>query len=946
MLMRRKRLIPPLLALPLLVLLAMLPLPAHAQAQAKAEEGGYSRYTLQVQLDPQARTLSGEEIVEYYNDSTAPLDSIYFLLLPNFGRERNPYLDGSYIDEQYWDGFDPAYLKVEEVTAPTGERLEYELLESPPELQTYSLKDTILRVRLAEPLGPGQTASVKLAFLTKFPAMIVGDQCHHREIFTWRFGWNPIALPAEGLGEGFPQPPPEGYFKFALPAAWYEAELTLPKGYVLASGAEEQALLKEEGDRRTFRLSNTRPVRSIPFSAGPEFSSYALDLEQQGAKTKIEVYYLPDHEAPARLLATYAAEILGYYNERYGPYGRRRLAIVESSARGFFGMGADGLIILGDSWFREKDLAVPGMLDRFTEYVLAHELAHMWFGIGAGVDFNAENFLSEGFAQYLSITYYEDKYGGFGPNVFVFKRKGLLQGLIDYYLGFYNLRQHNVELPYLEVFKDRFDEAIIKPEKEVEFGNYSTVRLYDKGYLVLRALEGELGREKMEELVRRAYQEYDRRVLTVPDLRRLAEEVSGLDLGRFFHDWLYSAEFVDYGIARVERSKSERDGAYLTRVKLVRRGGAALPVEVLALTESGERLRKTWEAAEPEGTIEFSSPSPVKEVQVDPKELTPDVNRLDNFYPMRFRVITTGKNDLPLDAYLLRFDPASQTVEGGTLWHRWLIGQGFGAFAIYLGRGALARGYLDLRPLDEFGAIAGEIELELVGFSNPPVGSPAKYWEATDSWRLVSGRAIDQEAGAPVNYLGLGWTRSESIRRLSSLSVEALGYPFTFGRLAFTSWRRARLAPNIYLDGQVTLGLGYSLPGPFRFDLAELQSFYEQVEGKWVKASFPGDVKLAGQLALSLPIKREMDYDLANLAVIDELRGRLFLTFGQTWEGMSALDLSGLKLEVGTEEVFNGRTFGGLFPVSFTLGYAYPLLGVPPEERRGRFYLEFELPFL
>jgi hypothetical protein len=61
---------------------------------------------------------------------------------------------------------------------------------------------------------------------------------------------------------------------------------------------------------------------------------------------------------------------------------------------------------------------------------------------------------------------------------------------------------------------------------------------------------------------------------------------------------------------------------------------------------------------------------------------------------------------------------------------------------------------------------------------------------------------------------------------------------------------------------------------------------------------------------------------------------------------MSALDLSGLKLEVGTEEVFNGRTFGGLFPVSFTLGYAYPLLGVPPEERRGRFYLEFELPFL
>lgn len=930
----RKRLAPPI---PLLVLatLAFAPI-----ARAGAGEEAYSRYTLQVELDPRARTLAGKEIVEYYNDSQSRLDSIYFLLLPNFGRERNPYLDRSYIDQEYWDGFDPAYLKVEEVTTLKGEPLEYELLEAPPELQTYSLKDTILRVRLGEPLEPGQTASVELAFLTKFPAMVVGDMCHHREIFTWRFGWNPIALSASGLSEGFPQLPPGGYFKFVLPSAWYEAELTLPKDYVLASGAEEQELVSEEGGRRTFRLRNGRPVRSIPFTAGPEFSSYAL--EQEG--TTIEVYYLPDHGATARLFATYAAEILSYYNERYGPYGRRRLVIVESSARGFFGMGADGLIILGDSWFREKDLGLAGLLDRFTEYLLAHELAHLWFGIGVGVDFNAENFLSEGMAQYLSITYFEDKYGGFGPNLFVFKRKGLLQSLIDYYLGFYNLRRHNVELPYLELFKDRFDEAIVKPIKEVEFGNYSSVRLYDKGYLVLRALAGRLGREKMEELLRRAYREFDGGVLTVPELRRLAEEVSGLDLEGFFHDWLYTAEFVDYGIKRVERSG--REGAYLTRVELVRRGGAALPVEVAALTEGGERLQKVWEASEPEGAVEFESTSPVKEVQVDPQELTPDVNRLDNFYPMRFRVITTGRNDLPLDAYLLRFDPASQTVEGGTLWHRWLIGQGVGAFAVYLGRGALIRGYLDLRPLDEFGTITGEIELELVDFSNPPVGSPAKYWEPTTSWRLATGRALDQEAGKGVNYLGLGWTKSESIRKLSSLSIEALGYPFSFGRLAISSQRRARLAPNIYLDGAVTLGVGCNLPQPFRFDLGELRSFYRREGEKWVKESFPGNVKLAGELALSLPLRREMDYDLAGLAVIDELRGRAFLAFGQTWEGLGQLDLSGLKLEVGTEEVLSGRTLGGLFPISFTIGYAYPLLGAPPEAQRGRLYLELELPFM
>ncbi|MCR4404264.1 MAG: hypothetical protein NUW06_03070 [Candidatus Acetothermia bacterium] len=923
-----RRLLP--LALPVLILSLAL--------TAQAEE----RYSLKVKLDPQTDTLAGSALVVYQNDSEAPLDSLYFLLLPNFGRERNPYLDRSYIDQSYWEGFDPSWLQVQAVTDEGGEPLQHELLESPPEVQTYSLKDTFLRVALPAPLAPGQTASVKIEFATKFPEMVVGDQCHHREIYTWRFGWHPIAIPAESLVEGFPQPPPGGYYKFELPAAWYEAELTLPKEYVLAAGAEEQELVREDEGWKTFLLRSNFPVRSIPWSAGPAFARYGLEA---GGRL-VEVYYLPDHKAAARLFATYAVEVLERYEQLYGPLDYERVVIVESSARGLFGMTADGLVILGDSWFREKDLALAGMIDRFAEYVLAHELAHLYFGVGAGVDFNAENFLSEAFAQYLSISYYEEKYGGFGPNVFVFKRKGLVQNVIDYYLGFYNLRQHNVELPYLKVFKDRFDEALVKPEKEVEYGNYSTVRLYDKGYLVLRALAGQIGEERMRELLARVHRDYAHEIFTTADLQQLAEELSGQQLEGFFSNWLYGAVSVDYGIKRV--TTTGESGNYLTAAQLVRRGEGALPVEVVALTEGGEELTELWEASEPEGRVEFRTASPVKEIRLDPRELTPDTNRLDNFYPPKVRVITTGKNDLPLDAYLLQLDPMSQTVAGGTLWYRWLVSvaQKVGAFAIYNGRGSVTRGYLDLGPLDQYGTIAGELSLELARYANPPVGSPAKFWEARDQLSFAIGRVLDAGARRGINYLGLGWTRSEAIAETYSFSAELLGYPLEFGRLALTSWHSFRLLPHLYLEERVQLGLGLDLPGPFRFRLDELRSFYQQVEGKWVKASFPGNAKLAGQLSLSLPAKRELDYDLANLAVLDELRLSLFLAFGKTWERFENLDLKEFHVEVGAEGRLSGETLGGLFPVSFTVGFAYPLLGIEPEGRRAQLYLEAEIPLL
>ncbi|MFQ6089890.1 MAG: hypothetical protein ACE5LD_00405, partial [Candidatus Bipolaricaulia bacterium] len=123
-------------------------------------------------------------------------------------------------------------------------------------------------------------------------------------------------------------------------------------------------------------------------------------------------------------------------------------------------------------------------------------------------------------------------------------------------------------------------------------------------------------------------------------------------------------------------------------------------------------------------------------------------------------------------------------------------------------------------------------------------------------------------------------------------------------------------------------------------------SFYRRTEeeGRWEKERYPGNAKFYGRISLSFPVKREMDYDLLNLAVLDETSETLFLAWGQTWEGLEGIDLGGLKLEVGLEATTSGRTLGGLFPFKVTTGLVYPLLGIAKEDQRGWIYIKIGLP--
>lgn len=903
-----------------------------------AQEIQDARYQIEVVLDAESHTLAGTQRMTYPNDSNVPLASLYFILAPNADRQPNPNLDPVLVDAAYWHGFDPAWLEIKAVFDDAGNALDWSYEDGPQTFQTYSLAQNLLRVELSGTLDPGNSTTVSIDFETKFPNRTSPDASYHEGGYTWRFAWNPVAVPATELLDGDYLSPQRPYYRSIYPAALYELTLTVPLEFEVASGmnVQEQIDQDDEAGTKTLLLQSEVPVRSVALSMGPKLKRYTLPQQ----KTPITVYYWPGEEAAARQIATYAVEVLEAYSARWGAYGYKQLTIVSSWASGLFGMAADGIVFLGNSAFSEKDLTVAGMADRIVEYVLAHEIAHQWWGIGVGTDFNAENFISEAFAEYLSITYFEDKYGGEQPNVIQIERQGLFESIVSSQLGYLNLRQHFSELPYLNLVRNRFDEALVKPQQDVESLNTTSTRVYNKGYLVLRALAGLIGVDVMDTVLLQAYQRFNHRLFDAAALQTLAEEISAQDLSAFFADWVYGEAFVDYVIEAVDTEKME-DGQYRIDVTLKRLGQGNLPVQVVLVTQDDEEIQKTWRPGSDGELLTFIAASPLKEIQVDPHSWTPDIARINNYFPTRLRIIPDGEMDVPLDAYLIRFDPLSQTVEGGfVLDYRWLLADGLVALVVNQGRGNTIDGALFIGE-----EILAEFGWNLTRYEHPNIGFTGQYWEPAHQLRLSLSRRLDFDE-RPINFAGISYSYSQLLTARTLYRLQAISDPFSFTRLSAVAINQTLLWPNITL--QVQAQLGYSvgeLPEFLYFTLAELNAFYDYEGTQKKKRTFPGRLKGFLRLDVNFPIRREMAYNVAGLALVRQSRGTLYVAAGETWDELENLSLDRAKIEAGFEATVSGQMFGGLLQFNVTAGLAMPL-SVAGDQRVFEPYFRLNIPFL
>ncbi|HEU5167634.1 MAG TPA: M1 family metallopeptidase [Chitinophagaceae bacterium] len=295
--------------------------------------------------------------------------------------------------------------------------------------------------------------------------------------------------------------------------ATVEFIVTAPEHYqVVANGVQ----IEETSLGNSFKLTHWKedtPISTKVMVIGA--ADFAVNLAGiVNGNIPVYSWVYPENKDKGFYDYAQANEILEYYITHIGPYGYKKLANVQSKTR--FG----GLENANTIFYSEN--SVSGT--RKSEGLLAHEIAHQWFGNMATEKSFGHLWLSEGFATYFTILYFENKYG---KDTAIKMLKEDRSQVID--------------------FSKETNKAIVDTE-ETDYMKLLNANSYQKGGWVLHMLRCELGDSVFWRSIRKYYGTYAGSVADTRDLQKVFEEVSGKNLNQFFDQWLYTAGQPDLDI--------------------------------------------------------------------------------------------------------------------------------------------------------------------------------------------------------------------------------------------------------------------------------------------------------------------------------------------------------------------------------------------------------------
>ncbi len=283
--------------------------------------------------------------------------------------------------------------------------------------------------------------------------------------------------------------------------ATVDFSITAPQRYAVIANGRLQRIRNNLDGTRTTRYTMPVPLPTYCMVFGmAEFDRVFIP-----GPVPISYWSYPEDSEDARQEFRRAGDMLRYFIDRFGPYPFTKLALVQSSTR-FGGMENAGAI-----FFAEQSIGTV----RSIEGTVAHEIAHQWFGDWLTPADWQHLWLSEGFATYFGMQFFE-----IADGEEAFRR--LLRDRRRTYLA--NRSLH--EQPILTE----------KPDNLMRLLNANN---YTKAGWVLHMLRVEMGDQAFWQGIRNYVEEFQGGNITTEDFQRAMQKYSPVPLARFFRQWIF-----------------------------------------------------------------------------------------------------------------------------------------------------------------------------------------------------------------------------------------------------------------------------------------------------------------------------------------------------------------------------------------------------------------------
>lgn len=309
-------------------------------------------------------------------------------------------------------------------------------------------------------------------------------------------------------------------FDYPGQLATSEIRVRVPKPFIAISNGELIAI-QEEGKERIYHWlqQQVHPTYLMTLAVG-DFAE--IGDEWQG---KPVTYYVEKgYEEDARRSMGKTPRMIEFFSEKFGyPYPFPKYAQVCVDDFIFGGMENTSTTLLTDRCLLDERAAID---NQRTESLVAHELAHQWFGDLVVIKHWSHAWIKEGLASYSEVFWTDHEYGA--------------DDAAYYLLG--------EARSYVAEDSSRYRRPIVTHIYREAIELYDR-HLYEKGACVYHMIRTELGDELFWKTIQTFVQDNAHKTVETVDLLRAIEKATGRNLMFLFDQYVFRGGHPDYKIA-------------------------------------------------------------------------------------------------------------------------------------------------------------------------------------------------------------------------------------------------------------------------------------------------------------------------------------------------------------------------------------------------------------